>query len=350
MLRSVESITSLENQKRFIETACSIRLKMSKIHGMTENGSQHSFNYLLALMHQRDLIGTCNYFLEKLPEPMQFAFDFFPGPIEEAKKAQLLLEEKEQCQKKRRDAHERRAPLGFDSPTIRNDFPSFLRYILFKKFSEAQRAERNPESFVVSCISDGGIIYFRQPEEILGLMLKEKESKTVIRQVVDCRKCMQKLGSRCKTCSALSMLFHMSKDRVGFVRGNDCVSSEMVKSFIWTIMTDATFKNLHGVCLEVYLNTLYTGSEQFDKVTKPRILDAFKNPSGELARELVNAFSDYTEPFTDEQVEEMSERYSTLLEKWKTSFLKAELDSQYTAGKSKKQEKESDWSKVQFPR
>jgi hypothetical protein len=347
MLGSVESITSLENQNRFIKTACSIRLKMSKIHGMTENGSQHSFNYLLALMHQRDLIGTCNYFLEKLPEPMQFSFDFFPGPIQEAEKARRLLEEKEQRQRYFDEAHELRKPLGFYQHLV-GKIPKWKKHIIFDflttphpdegKFLECSKQNRN----------------YGTLDKVFEMLMTEQGRKKVSYEKEQTRRCMKSTDGGCQTCQTLSFCFQITDglDTLDNDQSLPYFRSYLYDAFLWKIFRTSgfnhcvlflkTYMEKHEIHDGPYTCDFSLGESEltiFRNLTSPNVRHAVENPSSSLAKEFVNALKDYSKPLTTTEIEEKETYYSHIISDWKRRYLDSKFDRLFESGKLKCQPK-----------
>ena len=351
MLSNVES----KNQGLFIETACSIHQKMSEIQGMTENGSEASFNDLLASMHKRDLIGTCNYFLanrivipeEKLLEPMQFSFDFFPGPIQEAEKARRLLEEEEQRQSYFHKAHERRKPLGLYQHLL-GKIPRWMRHVIFGflttphpdegEFLECSEQKKNY-----------GTLY-----EVFEMLMTEQGHKKVSDEKEQARKCMKSTDGGCKTCLTLSLCFQITDglDTLDNDQRLPYLSSSLYDAFLWTIFRTSGFNHC-VLFLKTYMEKLEIHDDPntcdfslgeseltiFRNLTSPNVRHAVENPSSSLAEEFVDALKDYSKPLTTTEIEEKETYYSHIISDWKRRYLDSKFDRLFESDQLKCQSK-----------
>jgi len=317
-----------ENRSLFLESASALHSKLTEIHGCGLPGHEACFNELLKNV-SKEVHETCNELLSTLTPPIQFLFELFPGPDDEARRA---LEEKERLLKESIDASRCRQEYGFTSYELEK-FPKWLNLLILRVLT-TPRPDALEEDVQCQKLTECQRIHqlLCNKSKVSEFVVTLHKYQRMCGFMMNARDCMKR-DPDCPTCTIFSIICQMAhglnRDDETMVCGSPSI--RLTHVLLVAGMSELESK-YHYLFLDTYLfvfGASFCWEERVKNITIPTLRDAITNPECVFRKELVDSLTDHVRRYRKDQIEMVDDLYKSLFEEWKQWYTSKESDSSF---------------------
>jgi hypothetical protein len=337
--RRKSGVTS-ENESLFLESASELHSKLTEIHECGLPGHEACFNELLKKV-SKEVRDACNELLSTLTPPIQFSFELFPGPEDEAiakvNEAHRAHEEKKRLLEESIDASRRREELGFTSDSFCDLLPPLfarlIRDFITTPCPDAEEAVQYPKHRkMTDCERICVVLYDKSKfsEFVVGLhgsWDQGLQSRRMCSFMMNARICMQS-NPNCPTCTIFSIVCQMAH---GLSRDDEtkvCRSPSINLTRALLVAGMSRFDKYKSLFLDTYLFVI--GSDFWQKTVRtttiPNIRDAITNPKCAFKGELISSLTDHLGFCLECKMNDVSD---SIFENWMYWYKSKESDSSF---------------------